>query len=601
MDDIFKLGPSGWVELAGLAGIGTLAAAAAGWQRLQLSLAKQTGLVGHTRWAKRLARWLPGYSLGEAAFFACDDAPTDVVRSRREGFQALCKTLNDRHARTITVTQGLRSAIADLAFTSAYRVPFPFSTHLRSRLQVGAVVRHAEGHLIEDMDGAALVDLTGSYGVNLFGHDFYRACLDEAHREAGHSATVLGAYHPCVGEVVSALQRISRLPAVSFHMSGTEAVMQAVRLARYHTHRPKLVRFAGAYHGWWDDVQPGPGTPLPPCHTLTLREGSDRSLDVLRNRRDIACVLVNPLQALHPNCAAPTDGTLVDGSRQASFDRAAYTEWLQRLRRVCDERGIALILDEVFVGFRLAKGGAQEYFKVQADLVTYGKTLAGGLPIGVVCGRAEWMRRSREDRPADICFARGTFNAHPLVMAGAAAFLRRLEHADIRSLYAQSDAIWRQRAHDMNTALAAAQVPVRVAAMGTIWTVNYTTASRYHWMLQFYLRQHGLALSWTGTGRLIFNLGMGDTEFDQVVHAFVAAAQDMQAHQWWWQAPGTTHASLRKRMAMEMWHLGWRKRASLPGPSGDRPPQHQPQHQPPQHLPEPMRPAPVVSSRGTAD
>ena len=79
-----------------------------------------------------------------------------------------------------------------------------------------------------------------------------------------------------------------------------------------------------------------------------------------------------------------------------------------------------LIFDEVFVGFRLARGGAQEYFGVRADLVTYGKTLGGGLPVGVVCGRRDLMKRFRDDRPADICFARGTFNSHPYVMGGDA-------------------------------------------------------------------------------------------------------------------------------------------------------------------------------------
>ena len=107
---------------------------------------------------------------------------------------------------------------------------------------------------------------------------------------------------------------------------------------------------------------------------------------MLRSRRDIACVLVNPLQALHPNVAAPSDSTLLDGSSAADVDRAAYTGWLQRLRSVCSERGIVLIFDEVFLGFRLARGGAQEFFGVRADMVTYGKTVAGGLPIGVICG-----------------------------------------------------------------------------------------------------------------------------------------------------------------------------------------------------------------------
>ena len=102
---------------------------------------------------------------------------------------------------------------------------------------------------------------------------------------------------------------------------------------------------------------------------------------------------------------------------------------------MCTERRIALIFDEVFVGFRLALGGAQEYFGVRADLVTYGKTLGGGFPVGVVCGRHEWMKRFRDDRPGDVCLARGTFNAHPYVMGAMNEFLRRLETPEMLALY----------------------------------------------------------------------------------------------------------------------------------------------------------------------
>src|ERR1700740_2195396 len=206
---------------------------------------------------------------------------------------------------------------------------------------------------------------------------------------------MLGSYHPLVADNAARLVRLSGLDEVSFHMSGTEAVMQAVRLARYHTKRSHLVRFAGAYHGWGGDVQPGVGNPVSPHETYTLSEMSEKTLHVLRTRRDIACVLVNPLQALHPNANAPSDGALVDSSRTGGVDRAAYTEWLKALREVCSERGIVLIFDEVFVGFRLAPGGAQEYFAVPADVVTYGKTVGGGLPVGVVCGRKSLMRRFR--------------------------------------------------------------------------------------------------------------------------------------------------------------------------------------------------------------
>jgi glutamate-1-semialdehyde 2,1-aminomutase len=278
---------------------------------------------------------------------------------------------------------------------------------------------------------------------------------------------------------------------------------------------------------------------------------------VLRQRRDIACVLVNPLQALHPNAAAPGDSALVDSGRRAHFDRERYTVWLKALRQVCTERGIVLILDEVFMGFRLGVGGAQDYFGVRADMVTYGKTIAGGLPVGVLCGKRAWMRRYREDRPADICFARGTFNAHPYVMGSMYEFLQRLESVPVKTLYVGLDEAWNGRAARLNERLEAAGLPVRVANLSSIWTFLYVEPGRYNWMLQYYLRAAGLALSWVGTGRLIFSLNYTDADFEAVADRIVAAAAQMHGDAWWWSAAPLTEKSIKRRVLREMLQARW--------------------------------------------
>jgi glutamate-1-semialdehyde 2,1-aminomutase len=299
-------------------------------------------------------------------------------------------------------------------------------------------------------------------------------------------------------------------------------------------------------------VQPGVGNPVPAHETYTLNDMSEDTLRVLRTRNNIACVLINPLQALHPNASAPSDSSLLDSGRSAHFDRDAYAEWLKRLRAICTERNIVLIFDEVFVGFRIAKGGAQDYFGVRADLVTYGKTLGGGLPIGVVCGRHELMKRFRDDRPADICFARGTFNSHPYVMAAMNEFLRYLKTPEADASYGDLDATWNRRANELNARLAAAGLPVEVANLSSIWTVCYTEPSRYNWMLQYYLRAEGLALSWIGTGRLIFSLNYTEADFSAVAERFVAAAQAMQRDGWWWHNPELTNKAIRRTILKEM-------------------------------------------------
>lgn len=533
--------------LAALLGSTAALALDKGRRRLALSRAKHPSLGGHVRMAKRVAGQIPGFAQPADRFFAADGAAEDVARRRQAGFDRLAALYRQRFARTLELTREVRPGLSDLQFTGSYRVPFPFAALVREQLGTGAFLQRSEGPEVIDLDGNRLIDLTGSYGVNLFGYEFYKQCIAEGAAAVAELGPVLGAYHPLLADNVRRLRALSGMDEVSFHMSGTEAVMQAVRLAQYHTGAQRIVRFAGAYHGWWGDVQPGIGNPVPADRTLTLADMSERTLHVLATRRDIACVLVNPLQALHPNKAAASDNQLVDSAgRSAGADLPAYRAWLHRLAEVCRGNGIVLIFDEVFLGFRLAPGGAAEYFGVRPDLVTYGKTLGGGLPVGVLAGRAALMKRWRDDRPLDICFARGTFNAHPYVMGAMDAFLRRLETPEVSELYHGLDARWNARATAMNAALTRAGVPVQVAHLQTIWTVLYTRPAAYNWMLQYYLRAEGLALSWVGTGRLIFSLDIDDAMFAEITRRFVAAACAMAADGWWDTPAGLTDKGLRR-------------------------------------------------------
>jgi glutamate-1-semialdehyde 2,1-aminomutase len=536
--------------------------------RLQLSRAKHRSLAGHARLGRLLARLVPYYEYDEAQFFRADDAPEEIGEQRRAAFRRLAALYAQRFANTVRQTAEVQDEISDLQFTARYRVPFQFSRFVSRHLNSGSFVLSSSGPTTTDLDGNRRYDLTGSYGVNVFGYDFYKECIERGSARVRDLGPVLGAYHPVTAANVHRLRAISGLDEVSFHMSGTEAVMQAVRLARFHTGRRYLVRFCGAYHGWWGEVQPGVGNPVSERDTLTLKDMDERSLRVLRSRRDIACVLVNPVQALHPNAGAAADSTLVDSGPRPSYDRGAYTTWLQQLRQVCSDSGIVLIFDEVFLGFRLARGGAQEYFGVRADMVTYGKTVAGGLPIGVVCGRADLMKRFREDRPADVCFARGTFNSHPYVMGAMSEFLERLDKPEILACYRELDAVWDGRAAWLNERLREAGVGVRVANLSSVWTVCYLQPSRYHWMLQYYLRAEDLALSWVGTGRLIFSLNYTGEDFAAVADRFVAAARQMQQDGWWWRNEALTGKAIRRRVLLEMLrarlHRPWDQSAGPP-------------------------------------
>lgn len=520
--------------------------------RLQLSKAKHPSLRGHSKMSKRVAKLIPFYEYDKTQFFKSDGAPNAIARQRCSGFESLASKFKEKAPQSAEIMEELETSISDVLFINSYRVPYPYRNYVKQHLKLGNIVTETSGTQVKDLDNNWSYDLTGSYGVNVFGYDFYKTCLAKGTERIKDLGPVLGPYHPIIVENVKKLKQISGLDEVSFHMSGTEAVMQAVSLARYHTGKTHIVRFCGAYHGWWDGVQPGVGNPRETNDVYTLKDMDPDTLHVLKTRKDIACVLVNPLQALHPNGSAPGDATLINGGRSAHFDRDAYTKWFQELRDVCTERGIVLMIDEIFVGFRLAYRGAQEYFNVQADIVTYGKTLGGGLPVGVVCGKHHLMKRFREDRPTQICFARGTFNSHPLVMSTMNEFLCEIERPEYQTQYKTIDSHWNERVTQLNDRLASKALPIKIVNLVSIWTILYQVPSRYNWMFQYYLRAQGLAISWVGSGRLILSHNFSDQDYEAVMDRFVAAAEAMQADGWWWHPPEMTNEAIKKQIFRDM-------------------------------------------------
>src|SRR5215471_8817824 len=241
-------------------------------RRFDLSRAKHRSLSGHSRIAKLVATLVPSYEYDAKRFFRTDGAPEEVAGRRHAGLMRLADLFRARFPETRRCTREVLDSISDLQFTDAYRVPFQYSRIVREHLGTGALVQSSSGVTVTDLDGNQFHDLTGSYGVNVFGYDFYKQCMERGLERVHALGPVLGPYHPVITYNVRRLREISGLDEVSFHMSGTEAVMQAVRLARYHTRRTHLVRFCGAYHGWWGDVQPGVGNPVPAHETYTLAD-----------------------------------------------------------------------------------------------------------------------------------------------------------------------------------------------------------------------------------------------------------------------------------------------------------------------------------------
>src|SRR6202022_3304419 len=176
-------------------------------------------LAGHSRMARRVAALIPFYEYDETRFFRSDDPPEDIAAKRRAGFERLAELYRTRFAETYRRTAELAEGVSDLQFISAYRVPFQFSRYVRQHLKSGSFVESSSGVMITDLDGNTFYDLTGSYGVNLLGYDFYKECIERGAQHVRELGPVLGAYHPVIATNVKRLKEISGLDETSFHMS----------------------------------------------------------------------------------------------------------------------------------------------------------------------------------------------------------------------------------------------------------------------------------------------------------------------------------------------------------------------------------------------
>ena len=345
------------------------------FRKITTTLVTLRALALAPKLSRRLSEWVKSLDYSEHEVWGADGAGEEWVQRRKDAIDRLSGFFRSHCAKSIAWGNEIRDSFSDLRFTDANRVPFPFMRMMHEKFSLCSVVTESKGPKLRDLDGNWNIDISGSYGLNLAGFDRYKQWIEKGLEKVKDLGPVLGPLHPVVSENISILKSISKLDEVSFHMSGTEAVMAAVRLARFNTRRKLIVCFSGAYHGWWDGVQPGLGSERNISDCLTLKDLNPASLDLLRRRaHEIAGVLVNPVQSFHPNQPPPSDTILLtSGVRKTEASTSPYAQWLRQLRQVCSTSGIPLIFDEVLSGFRLAPGGAQEYFGVEADIVCMGR------------------------------------------------------------------------------------------------------------------------------------------------------------------------------------------------------------------------------------
>lgn len=314
-------------------------------------------------------------------------------------------------------------------FTEAKKViPGGVNSPVRAFNAVGGdplFIESAKGAYLYDVDGNKYIDYINSWGPMILGHA-HQPVVD-AVIEKARKGTSFGTPTEIETKIAElAVKMVPNIDKIRMVNSGTEACMSAVRLARGFTGKEKIIKFAGCYHGHSDSflIQAGSGaitfgTPNSPGvtkgtaqDTLLAKYNDLENVKELvkANEGQIACIIIEPV-AGNMGCIPPADG------------------FLQGLRDICDEHDILLIFDEVMTGFRLAPGGVQERFGIAADIVTFGKVIGGGLPVGAFAARAEIMDHLA---PIGPVYQAGTLSGNPLAMAAGLAMLTELdENRDI--------------------------------------------------------------------------------------------------------------------------------------------------------------------------
>ena len=355
-------------------------------------------------------------------------------------------------------------------FTQAQAlIPGGVNSPVRAFSGVGGVplfIARADGAFLFDADGKAYIDYVGSWGPMVLGHN--NAEIRSAVIEAAERGLSFGA--PTEMEVKMAELVTSLVPSmdmVRMVNSGTEATMSAIRLARGFTHRDKIVKFEGCYHGHADCLlvkagsgaltlgQPNsPGVPADFAkHTLTC---TYNDLDSVRAAfeqfpEDIACIIVEPV-AGNMNCVPP------------------LPEFLPGLRKICDEFGALLIIDEVMTGFRVALGGAQEYYDVMPDLTCLGKIIGGGMPVGAFGGRRDVMEALAPTGPV---YQAGTLSGNPIAMAAGIACLTQVAQPGVHQTLTERTT---QLAEGLLDAAQEENIPFVVNHVGGMFGLFFTDA-----------------------------------------------------------------------------------------------------------------------------
>lgn len=440
---------------------------------------------------------------------------------QRAHLERLTARYNAKTARSKAQAQAHRRHHADPRMAAGFN-------RLWKEMVYQIVVEESKGCYLKDIDGNRYIDMLNGFGPNYLGHS--TPFVSEALKEQIDKGIEVGPQTPLAGEAAALFCEMTGMDRVSWVNTGSEAVQAAIRLARTYTGRNKIVLFAGDYHGNFDEVlvrvnktpagrrtMPlAPGIPLRAVSdVIVLDYGDEGALDVIKENADeIAAVLVEPVQSRRPELQP--------------------REFLHALRALTQEEEIVLVFDEVITGFRMCPGGAQEFYGVRADLATYGKIIGGGMPIGVVAGRAElmdtfdggmWQYGDDSFPSAGVTFFAGTFVRHPLAIASVYATLKYLKAAGPQ-LQMRVNQMTSRLVGELNRFFEERCVRIHIAHCASQMYIRVEEENELATLLFYHLRDRGIhVLEGFPT---YMTAAHTDADIEQIVAAFKDSVLEMQ-------------------------------------------------------------------------
>jgi amino acid adenylation domain-containing protein len=446
----------------------------------------------------------------------------ELTEKQQKSLRTLVDRVSQRTARSKSLTQQYRNVLADPRVVSGFRPQW-------KEMVYSIVTDRSKGSRIWDIDGNEYIDLVNGFGPIMLGHrpEF----VEKAIEEQLHLGFETGPQTPLAGEVAQMFCEMTGNERMAFCNTGSEAVLAALRVSRTVTGRSKVVMFAGDYHGMFDEVlvkgfknkagepQSGPIAPGIPkqsvSNMIVLDYGTEASLAWIRqNAKDLAAVLVEPVQSRHPDMRP--------------------VEFLKEVRKITEDVGTALIFDEVVTGFRVHQGGCQALFGIRADLATYGKVVAGGMPIGVIAGKARFMdaldggmwQYGDDSYPeVGVTFFAGTFVRHPLAVAAMKAVLLHFVEQG-PALQVRLNERTTKLVRTLNEVVERHGLPTRIESFGSFFYFAFPSTERFASLFYFYMRDKGIHIR---EGFPCFlTTAHSDADLEAIVHAFEQSAIEMR-------------------------------------------------------------------------